>query len=315
MTSSKSRKYQLTINNPEMHGYSHEVIRSILVSFSGIQYWCMCDEIGENQTPHTHVYFYSPNAILFSTVQQRFYGAHIEAAKGSHQNNRDYIRKEGKYLDDPKHSTNLTDTFEESGELPPERSKRESVSAEVLGMIEDGASNAEILRAHPGTMNRMQHIESARQTLLEEQYRNEWRDLDVTYLWGETGTGKTRSVMDKYGYSQVYHVTNYAHPFDNYRGQPVILFDEFRSSLQIADMLKYLDGYPIMLPCRYSDKVACFTTVYIISNIPLERQYPNIQLDEPATYKAFLRRIHHVWQLSDCTDKELPFREDDCHAE
>lgn len=111
----KARKYQLTFNNPVQHGFTHAVIKTTLASFPGIQYWCMCDEIGEQGTPHTHLYLYSPNAILFSTLQQRFMGAHMEAAKGSHRENRDYIRKEGRWLDDAKHETNLPQTFEESG--------------------------------------------------------------------------------------------------------------------------------------------------------------------------------------------------------
>ena len=298
------RKYQLTFNNPHEHGYTHEVIKNILASFKGIEYWCMCDEIGS--TPHTHLYLYSPNAIEFTTMQQRFHGAHIEDAKGSHRENRDYIRKDGKWRDDTKHETNLPDTFEESGELPPERSKREAVSTQVLDMIADGATNAEIVREFPSMMNRLQHLDATRQTLLEEAYRSEWRKLEVHYIWGKTGTGKTRHVMETYGYTNVFRVTNYAHPFDGYKGQPVILFDEFRSSLPIADMLKYLEGYPLMLPCRYADKVACFTTVYLVSNIPLEKQYPNIQVDEPETYNAFLRRIHHVSELL-ADDPDAPF--------
>ena len=103
--------------------------------------------------------------------------------------------------------------------------------------------------------------------------------------------------MDTYGYSNVYQVTNYEHPFDTYKGQDVIIFEEFRSSLKIDDMLKYLDGYPLMLPCRYADKVACFTKVFIISNIPLKQQYPNIQVDNPETWAAFRRRIHSVEQM------------------
>lgn len=103
----KARKYQLTFNNPVDHGFTHEVIRTTLASFPGIQYWCMCDEVGEQGTPHTHLYLYSPNAILFTTLQNRFMGAHIEMAKGSHQANRDYIRKEGRWLDDGKHETVL----------------------------------------------------------------------------------------------------------------------------------------------------------------------------------------------------------------
>lgn len=298
------RKYQLTINNPTEHGFTHDLIRQNLESLKSLLYWCMCDEIGEQGTPHTHIYAAFKNAVMFSTIQQRFYGAHIEAAKGSHRENRDYIRKEGKWRDTDKAETNLPDTFEESGELPEEMGKYGKQSEAILAMLEDGASNAEILRAYPSAMNHLPRIEQARQTLQEERYREEWRTLHTTYIYGATGVGKTRHVMEKHGYTNVYRVTNYDHPFDGYKGEPVILFDEFRSSLPLADMLKYLEGYPLMLPARYADKVACFTEIYIISNIPLEKQYPNIQLDEPTSWDAFKRRIHDSYELlpSDCAD-------------
>lgn len=294
-----ARKYQLTINNPTDHGFTREVLRNTLAGLKSCIYWCMCDEIGEQGTPHTHLYLAFRNAAEFVMIQEHFYGAHIEIARGSHHENRDYIRKEGKWQDDAKHETNLPDTFEESGELPPEPERNQKQAKAIMEMVTNGASNAEILREYPTAMTRLSHIEQARQTLIEDKYRDEFRKLTVTYLHGDTGTGKTRSVMEQYGYRNVYRVTNYNHPFDNYKGERVVLFEEFRSSLLIADMLKYLDGYPVMLPCRYADKVACFDTVYIISNIPLERQYPGVQYNEPETYKAFLRRIHHVEEMLD----------------
>lgn len=290
------RKYQLTFNNPTEHGFSHEHIRSILGTFTNCLYWCMCDEIGEQQTPHTHLYICFKNAVLFSTIHQRFYGAHIEGAKGTSQQNRDYVRKEGKWLDDAKHETSLPNTFEELGELPDERSPHKKASEAILDMIEEGATNDEILYAYPTTMNRLNHIDQARQTIMASTMRSTYRNMTCHYIWGATGVGKTRYVMEKYGYENVYRVTNYKNPFDGYEGQKVILFDEFRSSLPIEDMLKYLDGYPIMLPCRYADRAACFETVYIVSNIPLEKQYTDIQLTEPETWSAFLRRI------SDCVE-------------
>ena len=234
---------------------------------------------------------------MFSTIQRRFYGAHIEPVKGSSKENRDYIRKEGKWADDKKHETNLPETFEESGELPDERMPRQKDSEVILAMISEGATNAEILREFPSSMNRLHHIDAARQTVLEERYRTTFRTLSVTYIWGETGIGKTRKVMEQYGYENVYRVTNYQHPFDGYAGQDVILFDEFRSSLPISDMLKYLDGYPLLLPCRYADKVACFTKVYVVSNIHFNAQYPNIQDEEPETWNAFCRRFQSAFEL------------------
>lgn len=302
-----SRKYQLTINNPLEHGFDHETIRNNLEALSGCLYWCMCDEVGEQGTYHTHLYAAFQNAKEFISIQRRFYGAHIEIARGTHQENRNYIRKEGKWAEDAKHETNLPDTFEESGELPEEPQKRQKDSEAILDMVTEGATNAEIPRAFPTAMNRLQHIETARQTLLADQYRNTFRTLHVYYIWGKTGVGKTRSVMDQYGYENVYRVTNYQHPFDSYAGQDVILFDEFRSSLPISDMLKYLDGYPVMLPCRYADKVACFTKVYLISNISMEAQYPNIQTEEPETWQAFRRRFQEVFELGAADPDDMPF--------
>lgn len=294
-----SRKYLLTINNPRNHGYTHERIRSILEEFSGLRYWCMCDEIGlEEKTPHTHVYIVFHNSVMFETMHKKFYGAHIDKCNGNNKENRDYIRKEGKYLDDPKHDTNLSETFEEWGELPPDRSKSESQAERIVQMVRNGMSNAEILEECPTAYSKMAYIEQTRQTLLQERYKNEWRNLEVIYIWGESGSGKTRSVMETYGYDKVFRVTNYDHPFDSYKGQDVIVFEEFRSSIKIQDMLNYLDGYPLMLPCRYADKVACYTKVFIITNITLESQYPNVQLESPETWLAFLRRIHHKYELN-----------------
>lgn len=176
-----------------------------------------------------------------------------------------------------------------------------------MELVASGARNAEILHEFPGTYTKLPHIDAARQTLLEEKFRTQFRMLRVEYLWGKTGVGKTRGIMERHGYDAVYRVTNYAHPFDGYAGEDVILFDEFRSSLPVTDMLKYLDGYPVMLPARFHDKVACYTKVYLASNIPLDRQYPNVQHEEPETWNAFCRRIHAQFELLPPDGVGLPF--------
>lgn len=293
MSNQKSRKWLLTINNPLEHGYSHEQIKKNMLEIK-TEYWCMCDEVGEGGTPHTHIYLAATNAILFTTLQKRFRGAHFDAAKGTHQQNRDYVRKEGKYLDSEKKETNLPDTFEEFGVMPIERVVKSKFSDELYEMIKADKSNYEILECFPSAMSKLNQIEQVRQTLRSEKYANQFRPLEVWYIFGESGVGKTRSVMEKYGYSNVYRIPNYQHPFDQYSGQDVILFDEFRSSLPISEMLQYLDGYPVHLPCRYNNKIACYTKVYIISNIPLDEQYKTTQADQPETWKALLRRIQHI---------------------
>ncbi len=269
-------------------------------------YYCMADEIGEQEhTPHTHLYFYCENAVSFDTVKKRFQTAHIETAYGTSINNRDYILKQGKHAD--KSITSIPDTFEEFGELPDDRkTKNETVSLDVLNMIKNGFSNCEIINNHPSYINKIKDLDNTRNMLIEEKYKNEFRKIEVIYIFGKTATGKTRYVMDKYGYENVYKITNYKNPFDNYEFQDVLLLDEFHSSLTISDLLQYLDGYPCRLPARYSDKWACFTKVYIISNIDLDKQYPNIQLNDIETFNALIRRINSVFEFKHISGQDEP---------
>lgn len=256
----------------------------------------MCDEIGNEGTYHTHIYFVAKSGVMFDTVQKRFYGAHIESVKGSNDDNYNYIRKIGeKYAD--KKETNLEETFEEFGTLPDDKLGNNSLSAEILEMIQNGSTDNDIIQTYPSAMYKLESIKRTREIINSEKFKNTFRKLDVHYLWGKTGTGKTRYVMEKYGYENVYRITDYEHPFDNYSGQKVILFDEFRSSLKISDMLIYLDGYPLNLPCRYSNKIAMYNTVYFATNIPIDKQYENVQHYEQETYNAFLRRIHEIKEI------------------
>ena len=68
-------------------------------------------------------------------------------------------------------------------------------------------------------------------------------------------------------------------------------------------MLNYLDIYPLDLPSRYNNKVACYKKVYIISNWPLDKQYNNEKVNDKESYLAFLRRIHKVIIYKDDGEK------------
>lgn len=295
MNDIQSRKWQVTINNPQEKGYSHDFIRKILDRFKGCVYWCMSDEVGkETGTYHTHVFICCSGAVRFSTMQKRFQGAHLEVCKGTAAENRDYVFKLGKYAGTLKEETRQYGTQEEFGELPVERQGQRNDIVDLYDMIKGGYSDYQILEINPQYMLSLDKIERVRQAVLEERYKKQWRDLNVVYIYGETGSGKTRSVMDLFGYDKVYRITDYEHPFDGYKGQDIVIFEEFRSNLKITEMLNLLDGYPCVLRCRYANKIACFTKVFIISNIELSEQYTELQKVQPRTWDAFLRRIHEV---------------------
>lgn len=290
----RHHKYLLTINNPGEE-WIHQKIREALALMK-LKYWCMADEVGlEEQTPHTHVFFVAESsAIRFSTVKKLFPTAHIDPAKGSSEENRDYVQKSGKWENDPKGETSVPDTFEEWGELPIEQPGKRTDLAVLRQYLMDGRTNYEIMEINPDYMLSLDKIDRARQVIEEHRHRNTFREIEVVYIWGKTGTGKTRGVMEKYGYSGVYRVTDYSHPFDSYTGEDVLLLDEYGSNFKIRELLNYLDGYPLTLPCRYANRVACYTKVYIISNLCLSKQYVDVQVSSPETFRALLRRINKV---------------------
>ncbi|MDO4269801.1 MAG: replication protein [Eubacteriales bacterium] len=309
MSDMQSRKWQITINNPLQKGFTHEKISTELQALKSIVYCCMSDEIG--QTYHTHVYAAFSSAVRFSTLKARFPEAHLEATRGTSAQNRDYIRKSGKWENDVKHGTRIPGTFEEWGEIPEEQPGRRTDLADLYEMIKSGATDVELLESFPKSMLYLDKIERVRQALKAERYSTEFRPLEVTYIWGPTGSGKTRGVMEQYGYDRVCRVTDYDHPFERYAGEDVLLFDEFRSQLRISDMLNYLDGYPLMLPCRYANRQACYTKVFLISNVPLDKQYKNVQYDEPVTWEAFRRRIHYIEYLGVSANEDFTELADD----
>ena len=296
----QSRKFLLTINNPESAGMTHEEIIDRAQKFNP-DYFCMADEIVASGTYHTHVYLYSESPMRFETVKKRFPTAHIDKAAGSSRSNRDYIRKEGKWADTDKADTRVEGSFKEFGTIPDESEEKAPRMAQLMKHIQEGLTNVEILQIDPSYGFKIREMDQLRQQLLDDKYIRENRKVVVHYIYGDSGTGKTRSIFEKHPATDICRITSYPARgnvlFDSYKGQPVLVFEEFHSQISISDMLNFLDIYPVMLPARYYDRVACYTEVYITSNIPLEEQYPDIQKSKLETWKAFLRRIHTVTEF------------------
>lgn len=145
---------------------------------------------------------------------------------------------------------------------------------DIRDAIELGWSDLEICARWP--MEGMKNAAAiANYRLLWDRKHAQWRNVEVVYVWGKTGTGKTRAITEKYGYPNVYRVTNYnSGAFDMYDGQDIIMFEEYRSSFKLEQMLNYLDGHPVELPCRYANQLLKATKIFIVTNIPLNEQYP-----------------------------------------
>ncbi len=298
-------------------GYTHDVIADKMEEFRSVLYWCLCDEVGSEGTYHTHLFIAFATPRHHTAIDSKFHGAHQEVARGTSAENRAYVLKDGeKYNKQPDGSydyvdgsgkrhtgVNYSDTFLEWGELPREHQGKGKDADIIVDLIKAGASNEEIVDTVHSAYKDLEKVERVRSMYRDSLFKSTWRTLEVTYIFGKTGSGKTRSVMEKFGYENCYRVTDYKHPFDTYDGQDVIIFEEFRGGLKHGDMLNYLDGYPLLLPCRYFNRQACYTKVFLITNIPPDEQYLNVDRE---SREAFFRRIHTVSEFTADGRKDYP---------
>lgn len=267
-----------------------DAVTDYVSKLKDFKYTCWQFEIGENGTPHLQMYVNFSQSKRFKQIKQYFPTAHFEDARGTSQECKDYCSKD---------DTRVRGPYEE-GTFTEERQRTDYIG--FFEMIKQGASNIEIKEVYPSLyMRERNKIDAYRQDLLHIEYDYKIRDdIEVTYIYGAGGTGKSSYVINKYGLSNIFRTCRYKYgAFDRYDGQKVIVFDEFDSSLPITDINDILDLYPTELSARYANRVACYNKVYIISNLSLEEQYINVQNEKPMQYRAFLRRIHNVVKFSE----------------
>jgi len=117
----------------------------------------------------------------------------------------------------------------------------------------------------------------------------------ITCYWGPTGVGKSRRVWHEAG-PQAYPKDPRTKFWDGYRGQENVIMDEFRGTIDISHMLRWLDRYPCLLEVKGSSQVLRGKHIWITSNLHPEQWYPG--LDE-LTKAALLRRIDVIEEMTE----------------
>lgn len=332
------RKFQITQNNPEQYGLTPQIMREKVLTMEGVQYACGCEEISDSGTPHIHIFFFAPGKKRFSVIKKLFPNAHIEAAYGSCRDNRDYVLKAGKWEETEKAETSVKNSFWEYGVLPNERSEEEPELAGIMELLENGASTGEIVKSYPKYALRTRKIDELQSTLLHNTYDHITRGITLTYIFGPSNIDKFAIVCNRYDLKTIYRIAYYPYnkrvpSFDSYNSQSVLVFDNFNGQIPLDTMTYFLSKYPVMLPARYMDKPACYSEVYIISDISPEILYfkpwyysdlctknsdkndvnlNNERKHELQRHEQFLRLINTIIEVD---EKGIIIREEDYHYE
>lgn len=275
------RGFVFTHNNPKEGDY--EAVKD----YKGTRYGIIGNEVGESGTPHIQGYLYfkknQPVARVIKKLAKTFgKKCYVSAAKGGPKANKDYCSKDGDYY--------------EWGEAPAQGKRRDLEKA--AEMLREGESMKAVADEMPGTYIRYYRGLAAYQGLHLKEESKDFRHVEVVLITGPTGCGKTRMAMEQ----ATYKITGGSMKwFDGYEGEKTILIDEYANQLNCTELLPLLDGYQLRIPVKGGFTYACWTKVFITTNL---RELHESAL--PAHREALARRISrtvNMWPEDDARDR------------
>ena len=150
----------------------------------------------------------------------------------------------------------------------------------------------------------------------KEIYSKQCRDVEVTYIYGSSGVGKSTYVNGLVVNDSVFRVDSFdKSAFTDYAGEDTLVIDEFKGQFNLQFMNRLLDCFPLKVRGLCSLLPACFTKVYIVSNFSYNELYKPEQIENAGQYAGFVRRLNNIIkvekggvikQLRETTFEEIP---------
>lgn len=178
-----------------------------------------------------------------------------------------------------KQETSVDGTRFELGVKPIQRNCKiewESVwNAAKLGKLEDIPANVRVSSYR------------ALRTIASDYSKTQPLDRECYVFWGPTGTGKSHRAWAEAGMDS-YSKDPRTKFWDGYNGESNVVLDEFRGSIDISHLLRWLDKYPVRVEIKGSTKPLVATKIWITSNLDPRLWYPELDQD---TLEALRRRL------------------------
>lgn len=252
----------------------------------------------EGQTPHIQGYvrFAARKDLRAAKNCINCVHAHMEVARGTEEQNREYCTKEETRLE----------AGEEHGEFQADQGKqgRRSDLEAIADKIKKGVTLKEIAKDHPSDYIRY-HTGLAVYAEMVGPSPALARPLEILVLWGPSATGKTHRAMHLM--PDAYVVVGCGRdPFGRYTGEKDLLLDEFQAEdWKLPVLLRILDKWKMPLDCRYRDRYAEWTRVIICSNRDPETWCANRLLFTEAQQLALHRRVNGCCRRVSSRDSEI----------
>lgn len=238
---SRSRHFCFTLNN-----YSADA--ECKLKALDCRYLIYGKETGESGTAHLQGYVSFVKALRFNLVKKLLpAGCHIEAAKGSAQQNTDYCSKDN-------------DVFTKG--IMPAAGARNDIK-EFVKLIRSGKTDNQLIDENPGYCARYtRFITFVRNAKLQEENKA-FKPIKVTVYVGDN-----EKIMEK-AYADHPNLYEYTYFFGDwfcgYVGQKTLFIRNFTGQIQKDIFQGLISGYPLKLPVKGAYTYKAWDNVIISS--------------------------------------------------
>lgn len=116
----------------------------------------------------------------------------------------------------------------------------------------------------------------------------------VSLYWGPTGTGKSHRAFQELG-MDAYPKDPGTKWWSGYRGESCCVIDEYRGGIDIRDILRWTDKYPVLIEPKHGYVPLKVSRFIFTSNLPIDRWYPEL---DAYSLDALKRRFDVIEELS-----------------
>ena len=208
-------------------------------------------------------------------LSQDFKNGHVEICRGSVVDNIKYCSKEG--------------NFKEFGARPKGQGHRTDLDDVAQKMMKGEIKAEDILINDP--MFYWQYgrvIEKLEDVALRKKHRS-WMTT-CEWIYGKTGTGKSEYAFKDFDESTHYVLEDDGGWWDAYKGQDIVIINDFRGHIPYDQLLTLIDKYPKKVRRRGREPTSFLAKKIIItSSLRPEEVYKN--RNENDSIEQLLRRI------------------------